>query len=262
MKTRARHLQENGEKSIIGCVKDDGKSLKYGRVLLKLSGEALGGADGCLDGGRLAWTAQRVKELLAAGVQVGIVCGGGNIFRGLSGEGRGVERTTGDTMGMLATVINSLAICDALEREGVGAKVFSSVEMPKVAELFTRRRALECLAAGSVAIFAGGTGNPYFSTDSAAALRACEIGADALVKATKVDGIYTADPKKDPSAARFDTLDYATALEKRLKVMDAAAFALCMDNSMPIIVLDFFDSGAMLRAVRGEKAGTVVGNSI
>ena len=254
MKTRARHLQENGEKSIIGYVKDDGKSLKYGRVLLKLSGEALGGANGCLDGGRLAWTAQRVKELLAAGVQVGIVCGGGNIFRGLSGEGRGVERTTGDTMGMLATVINSLAICDALEREGV--------EMPKVAELFTRRRALECLAAGSVAIFAGGTGNPYFSTDSAAALRACEIGANALVKATKVDGIYTADPKKDPSAAKFDALDYATALEKRLKVMDAAAFALCMDNSMPIIVLDFFDSGAMLRAVRGEKAGTVVGNSI
>lgn len=241
-------------------MKNEKSELKYRRVLLKLSGEVLGNrASGeCLDASRLAYAAGCIKRLRGLGVETGVVTGGGNIFRGLSGEDGGVERTTGDTMGMLATEINSLALANALGRAGVPARVFSAVEMPKVAETFTRRRAVESLERGEVAIFAGGTGNPFFSTDSAAALRACETGADALLKATKVDGVYTADPAKDPTARKYESLDYATALEKRLKVMDAAAFALCMDNSMPIIVFDFSDGEAMVRAVKGEKAGTTV----
>ena len=235
-------------------------SLKYGRILLKLSGEVLGNRESgeCIDPERLAFMAERVKKVLKMGVQVGIVLGGGNIFRGLTGAGKGVDRVTGDSMGMLATVINGLAMMNALEAVGVPARVMTAMDMPKIAEPFVQRKALRHFEKGRVVIFAGGTGNPYFSTDSAAALRASEIGADALLKATKVDGIYTADPKKDPKAKKYASLRYETALEKRLKVMDSAAFALCMDNAIPIVVFDFFDPGALERLMKGEAVGTIV----
>ena len=238
----------------------DNNDIKYKRVLLKLSGEALGNRETgeCIDPARLAFMAERVKRIVAMGVETGIVLGGGNIFRGLAGAGRGVDRVRGDSMGMLATVINALAMADALEAAGVPARVMSAVEMPKIAELFVQRKAVGHLEKGRVVICAGGTGNPYFSTDTAAALRASEIGADVLLKATNVDGIYTADPKKDPSAVKYDSLKYSTAIEKRLKVMDSAAFALCMDNGIPIMVFDFFDGDALERAVKGGKAGTLV----
>ena len=229
-------------------MKKSSRKLRYRRVLLKLSGEVLGNREtgDCLDASRLAYMADQVRRLRAQGCQVGVVLGGGNIFRGLAGVDSGVDRGTGDSMGMLATVINALALMTA-------------IEMPRVAEPFVARRALRCLEEGQVVIFGGGTGNPYFSTDTAAALKACEIGADALLKATKVDGVYTADPKKDPTARKYDSLSYGTALEKRLKVMDSAAFALCMDNAIPIVVFDFFDPKAMLGVVRGGMVGTVVG---
>ena len=235
-------------------------SLKYGRILLKLSGEVLGNRESgeCIDPERLAFMAERVKKVHKMGVQVGIVLGGGNIFRGLAGAGKGVNRVTGDSMGMLATIINGLAMMNALEAIGVPTRVMTAIEMPKLAEPFIQRKALRHFEKGRVVIFAGGTGNPYFSTDSAAALRASEIGADALLKATKVDGIYTADPKKDPKAKKYGFLRYETALEKRLKVMDSAAFALCMDNGIPIVVFDFFDPGALERLVKGEAVGTLV----
>ena len=235
-------------------------SLKYGRILLKLSGEVLGNRESgeCIDPERLAFMAERVKKVHNMGVQVGIVLGGGNIFRGLTGAGKGVDRVTGDSMGMLATVINGLAMMNALEAVGVPARVMTAMDMPKIAEPFVQRKALRHFEKGRVVIFAGGTGNPYFSTDSAAALRASEIGADALLKATKVDGIYTADPKKDPKAKKYASLRYETALEKRLKVMDSAAFALCMDNAIPIVVFDFFDPGALERLMKGEAVGTIV----
>ncbi len=235
-------------------------SLKYGRILLKLSGEVLGNRESgeCIDPERLAFMAERVKKVHKMGVQVGIVLGGGNIFRGLTGAGKGVDRVTGDSMGMLATVINGLAMMNALEAVGVPARVMTAMDMPKIAEPFVQRKALRHFEKGRVVIFAGGTGNPYFSTDSAAALRASEIGADALLKATKVDGIYTADPKKDPKAKKYASLRYETALEKRLKVMDAAAFALCMDNAIPIVVFDFFAPGALERLMKGEAVGTIV----
>ena len=235
-------------------------SLKYGRILLKLSGEVLGNRESgeCIDPERLAFMAERVKKVHKMGVQVGIVLGGGNIFRGLTGAGKGVDRVTGDSMGMLATVINGLAMMNALEAVGVPARVMTAMDMPKIAEPFVQRKALRHFEKGRVVLFAGGTGNPYFSTDSAAALRASEIGADALLKATKVDGIYTADPKKDPKAKKYASLRYETALEKRLKVMDSAAFALCMDNAIPIVVFDFFDPGALERLMKGEAVGTIV----
>ena len=235
-------------------------SLKYGRILLKLSGEVLGNRESgeCIDPERLAFMAERVKKVHKMGVQVGIVLGGGNIFRGLTGAGKGVDRVTGDSMGMLATVINGLAMMNALEAVGVPARVMTAMDMPKIAEPFVQRKALRHFEKGRVVIFAGGTGNPYFSTDSAAALRASEIGADALLKATKVDGIYTADPKKDPKAKKYASLRYETALEKRLKVMDSAAFALCMDNAIPIVVFDFFDPDALERLMKGEAVGTIV----
>ena len=212
----------------------------------------------CIDPAKLAFMAERVKKVHAMGCEVGIVLGGGNIFRGLSGEGRCVNRVTGDSMGMLATIINALAMMDALEAAGVPTRVMTAIEMPKLAEPFIQRRALRHLEKGRVVIFGGGTGNPYFSTDSAAALKASEIGADALLKATKVDGIYTADPKKDPKAKKYATLKYETALEKRLKVMDSAAFALCMDNNIPIVVFDFFDPNALEGVVAGKTVGTIV----
>lgn len=234
--------------------------IKYKRILLKLSGEVLKNKESgdCIDASRLAFMAERVKKIHALGVEVGIVLGGGNIFRGLSGTKSGVNRVVGDSMGMLATIINALAMMNALESIGVPTRVMTSIEMPKLAEPFIQRRALRHFEKGRVVIFGGGTGNPYFSTDSAAALKASEIGADALLKATKVDGIYTADPMKDPKAKKYGSLKYETALEKRLKVMDSAAFALCMDNNIPIVVFDFFDGDALERVVKGEEVGTLV----
>ena len=239
------------------------KRLKYRRILLKLSGEVLANRETgeCIDPAKLAFMAERVKKIHALGCQVGIVLGGGNIFRGLAGSAQGVNRVTGDSMGMLATIINGLAMMNALEAIGVPTRVMTSIEMPKLAEPFIQRKAIRHFEKGRVVVFAGGTGNPYFSTDSAAALRASEIGADVLLKATKVDGIYTADPKKDPKAKKYGSLRYETALEKRLKVMDAAAFALCMDNGIPIVVFDFFDGNALLRVVRGEAVGTLVSDT-
>ncbi len=234
--------------------------LKYRRILLKLSGEVLGNRETgeCIDPERLAFMAARVKRVHDLGCEIGIVLGGGNIFRGLTGAGKGVNRVTGDSMGMLATIINALAMMNALESIGVPTRVMTAIEMPKLAEPFIQRRALRHLEKGRVVIFGGGTGNPYFSTDSAAALKASEIGADALLKATKVDGIYTADPKTDPKATKYATLKYETALEKRLKVMDSAAFALCMDNGIPIVVFDFFDRNALVGVVKGKTVGTIV----
>ena len=234
--------------------------IKYKRILLKLSGEVLKNREegDCIDATRLAFMAERVKKIHGLGCEVGIVLGGGNIFRGLSGAKNGVNRVVGDSMGMLATIINGLAMMNALESIGVPTRVMTSIEMPKLAEPFIHRKAIRHFEKGRVVIFAGGTGNPYFSTDSAAALRASEIGADALLKATKVDGIYTADPMKDPKAKKYGSLRYETALEKRLKVMDSAAFALCMDNNIPIVVFDFFDGDALERVVKGEAVGTLV----
>ena len=237
------------------------RKIKHKRILLKLSGEALGSRETgeCLDTKKLSYMAGEVAKIRKAGVEVAIVLGGGNIFRGLKGMEGGVDRVTGDTMGMLATIINALAMMNALRASGVPARVMTAREMPSVAEAFVQGKAVKLLASGEVVIIAGGTGNPYFSTDSASALRACEIHADALLKATNVDGIYTADPKKDPTATKFDSIKYETALEKRLKVMDAAAFALCMENSIPIVVFDFFEKDALMRVVKGDKVGTTVG---
>lgn len=235
-------------------------SVKYRRILLKLSGEVLGNRDNgeCIDPDALASMAKRVQSLAALGVQTGIVLGGGNIFRGLKGEGRGVNRTIGDNMGMLATIINGLAMQNALEKLGLETRLQTAVEMNRIAEPFIQRKAIRHLEKGRVVIFAGGTGNPYFSTDSAAALRASEIGAEVLLKATKVDGIYTADPNLDPNATRYERVSYEDALNQRLKVMDSAAFALCMDNKIPIVVFDFYDEHALERIVRGETVGTLV----
>lgn len=232
----------------------------YRRVMLKLSGEALhDNTNGeSLDPSILQSIAAQIKRVRALGVQVAIVVGGGNIFRGLTGERCGVDRTTGDYMGMLATVINSLALQATLEAQGVYTRVLSAITMPAVAEPMIRRRAIRHLEKGRVVIFAAGTGNPYFTTDSAAALRASEIGADCLLKATKVDGIYTADPMKDPKATKYRRLTYQEALTRRLKVMDAAAFSLCQENRIPILVFNFFKPNEILRAVTGRPVGTLV----
>jgi uridylate kinase len=232
---------------------------KYRRVLLKLSGEALGGHSGSgISPEAVHDMAEQIREVRELGVQVVVVVGGGNIFRGLAGSERGIERATGDYMGMLATVINALALQDALEKLGVATRVQSAITMAQVAESFIRRRAVRHLEKGRVVIFGGGTGNPYFSTDTAAALRANEIGAEVILKATKVDGIYDSDPKKNSGAKRFARITYLEALQKQLKVMDSTAFSLCMDNKMPIIVFDFFKPHNLKRVVMGEKVGTVV----
>ena len=232
---------------------------KYSRILLKLSGEALGGDTGigiCPEAVRDM--AEQIREVRESGVQVVVVVGGGNIFRGLTGSERGIERATGDYMGMLATVINALALQDSLEKLGVPTRVQSAITMAQVAESFIRRRAVRHLEKGRVVIFGGGTGNPYFSTDTAAALRATEIGAEVILKATKVDGIYDSDPKKNAKAKRFAEITYLHALQKQLKVMDATAFSLYMDNKMPIIVFDLFKPHNLKRVVMGEKVGTMV----
>ena len=232
---------------------------KYRRILLKLSGEALGGEAGvgiCPEA--IHDMAQQIGEVRKLGVEVVIVVGGGNIFRGLAGSERGIERATGDYMGMLATVINALALQDALEKSGVPTRVQSAITMSQVAEPFIRRRAVRHLEKGRVVIFGGGTGNPYFSTDTAAALRANEIGAEVVMKATKVDGIYDSDPKQNPKAKRYERITYAEALVKQLGVMDSTAFSLCMDNRMPIIVFNLLTEGNIARAVAGERIGTLV----
>ncbi len=235
------------------------KRPKYRRILLKLSGEALGGPSGlniCPEA--VADMAAQIREVRDLGVQVVIVVGGGNIFRGLSGSKRGIERATGDYMGMLATIINGLALQDALEKLGVPTRVQSAISMAQVAEPFIRRRAVRHLEKGRVVIFGGGTGNPYFSTDTAAALRANEIGADVVLKATKVDGIYDSDPKQNAKAKRYSQIRYAEALQKQLRVMDSTAFSLCMENKMPIVVFDLFRPHNLKRVVTGEKVGTLV----
>jgi len=233
---------------------------KYKRILLKLSGEAFQNKRNgdSLDFEVLASIARQIKKVRDLGVEVAAVVGGGNIFRGLAGENTGIDRTTGDYMGMLATIINALALQSALERDGVYTRVLSAITMPAVAEPMIRRRAMRHLEKGRVVIFGAGTGNPYFTTDSAAALRASEIGADVLIKATKVDGIYTADPVKNPEAKRYRKVSFQTALVKRLRVMDAAAFSLCMESRIPIIVMNFFKEGELLRAVEGQAVGTLV----
>src|SRR5213082_2930603 len=227
---------------------------KYRRILLKLSGEALGGESGvgiCPEA--IHDMACQIGEVRQLGVEIVIVVGGGNIFRGLAGSERGIERATGDYMGMLATVINALALQDALEKLGVATRVQSAITMNQVAEAFIRRRAVRHLEKGRVVIFGGGTGNPYFSTDTAAALRAAEVGADVILKATKVDGIYDSDPKKNPKAQRFEQITFMEALQRQLKVMDSTAFSLCMDNKMPIIVFNMFEDDNLARVVQGEK---------
>ncbi|HEV2394836.1 MAG TPA: UMP kinase [Verrucomicrobiae bacterium] len=235
------------------------KHPKYGRILLKLSGEALGGQSGIgISPEAVHDMADQIREVRELGTQVVVVVGGGNIFRGLRGSERGVERATGDYMGMLATIINSLALQDALEKLGVATRVQSAITMAQVAEPFIRRRAVRHLEKGRVVIFGGGTGNPYFSTDTAAALRANEIGAEVILKATKVDGIYDSDPKTNPKAKRYSQIKYLEALQRQLKVMDSTAFSLCMDNKMPIIVFDLFRPHNLRRVVLGEKVGTLV----
>lgn len=204
--------------------------------------------------------AHQIRDVRELGVEVVIVVGGGNIFRGLQGSERGIDRTTGDYMGMLATVINALALQDALEKLGVATRVQTAISMAQVAEPFIRRRAIRHLEKGRVVIFGGGTGNPYFSTDTTAALRANEIGAEIILKATKVDGIYDSDPKKNPAAQRYSRVTYIDALQRQLKVMDSTAFSLCMDNKMPIIVFDLFKPDNLRRVVLGEEVGTLVSN--
>ena len=232
---------------------------KYRRILLKLSGEAIGGESGVgIAPEALKSMARQIAEVRELGVQIVVVIGGGNIFRGLQGSAKGIERATGDYMGMLATVINSLALQDALEKFKVPTRVQSAITMHQIAEPFIRRRAVRHLEKGRVVIFGGGTGNPYFSTDTAAALRANEIGAEVILKATKVDGIYDSDPKKNPKAKRYSQITYLEALQKQLKVMDSTAFSLCMDNKMPIIVFDLFKPHNLRRVVMGEKVGTTV----
>lgn len=235
------------------------QSPKFKRVLLKLSGEALGGQAGLsISPQALQRMAKQVREVQELGVELAVVIGGGNIFRGLSGSRRGIERASGDYMGMLATIINSIALQDALEKLGLATRVLSSITMSQIAEPFIRRRALRHLEKGRVVIFAGGTGNPYFSTDTAAALRANEIGADVILKATKVDGIYDSDPIKNPKAKRYATIAYSEALSKRLKIMDSTAFSMCMDNKMPIVVFDLFKPHNLRRVILGDKVGTRV----
>ncbi len=237
------------------------KNKSYKRVLLKLSGEALQGSLSYgIDPQIVESIAMQLKELKSMGVELAVVIGGGNIFRGLEAASRGMDRSTADYMGMLATVINAMALQDALERKGVFTRVQTAINMDALAEPYIRRRAMRHLEKGRIVILAGGTGNPYFTTDTTAALRAIELGAEVILKATKVDGIYSADPKKDKHAKRFTKIRYIEVLKKGLKVMDATAISLCMDNNLPIIVFDLLKHGNIRRVVSGENIGTVVSN--
>lgn len=233
--------------------------IKYKRVLLKLSGEALAPAGGSgIDPDAAKMISNQIQNCVHLGANLAIVIGGGNIWRGKVGLELGMDRATADYMGMLATVMNSLALMDALENAGVTTRVQTSIEMRAIAEPYIRRRALRHIEKDRVVIFAGGTGNPYFTTDTAAALRAVEINADLLIKATKVDGIYDSDPKKNPDAKKFDRLTYMDALNKQLQVMDATAISLCMENHMPLMVLNLWEEGSLKKALMGEKVGTLV----
>jgi len=233
--------------------------LKYKRILLKLSGEALGGETGFgIDVEQAESIASRIKAVHGMGVQVGVVLGAGNLWRGKDGLERGMDRSTADYMGMMGTIMNSMLLMDALERIGVLTRVMSAIEMRAVAEPYIRRRAVRHLEKGRVAILGAGTGNPFFSTDTAAALRGSEIDADVVIKATKVDGIYDADPRKYPDAKKFSRLTYIDYLNRRLQVMDSTAVSLCMDNKLPILVLSLWDPEALHSALRGEDVGTLV----
>ncbi len=237
--------------------------MKFKRILLKLSGESLAGKTGTgIDSAVTALYAKQIAEVAGTGVQIAIVIGGGNIFRGLSGVDKGFSRVKGDQMGMLATVINSIALSMFIQKEGVEAEVFTSMAMEPVARHYAKEKAVALMEKGGIAIIAGGTGNPYFTTDSAAALRACEIEADALLKGTRVDGIYTADPEKDPAARKFKTITFSKVYELGLKIMDLTAFTLCKENNCPIIVFDMDKEGNLERlVVKGEEIGTTVENN-
>ena len=236
-----------------------GEDVKFKRILLKLSGEALAGKEGYgIDPLRAEDIAQRVHKIVELGVEVAIVIGAGNLWRGSRGLERGMDRATADYMGMLATVMNAMALMDAMERADIVTRVQSAVQMHAVAEPYIRRRAIRHLEKGRVVILGAGTGNPFFSTDTAAALRAVEIGADLLIKATKVDGVYDSDPVKNPDAKRFDKLTYIETLNRRLQVMDSTAITLCMDNHMPILVLNLWDQNALHNALYGHQVGTLV----
>ena len=233
--------------------------MKYNRILLKLSGEALMGSQQYgIDPVRLNEYATEIASVVKQGVQVAIVIGGGNIFRGLQGASKGMDRVQGDYMGMLATIINSMALQGALESLGVKTKLTGGLAIDPIVEETSRKRAIEYLTEGKVVIISGGTGNPYFTTDSASALRAIEIQADVILKGTRVDGIYTADPEKDPTATKFDTLTFDEAYEKKLKIMDLTAFTLCKENNLPILVFDMNTPGNLLKVVAGESIGTLV----
>jgi uridylate kinase len=253
------YLREMPKSSVRAKISKSRKP-KYKRIVLKLSGEALK-ARGSMDNISPEIVQQvctQIKDVHALGVEIAVVIGGGNIWRGLSASHRGMERTTADYMGMLATVINGLALQSALEQMGLPARVQTAIKMDNVAEPFIRRRAIDQLEEGKVVIFVAGTGNPFFSTDTTAALRANEIGAEVILKATKVDGIYTADPFKDPKATKYDRISFSEALSKRLSVMDSTAFSLCMDNKLPIIVFDMMKNDNIRRVVTGEAVGTLV----
>ena len=235
------------------------RPMRYERILLKLSGEALMGSKQFgIDNDRLKQYAVQIKSVVDRGVQVAIVIGGGNIFRGVQAAEGGMERTQGDYMGMLATVINSMALQSALEAEGIDTRLQSAIELKQIAEPFIRRRAIRHLEKGRVVIFGGGTGNPFFTTDSAASLRAIEIDADVILKGTRVDGIYEADPEKNPEAKRFETISFDEVFSRGLQVMDMTAFTLCNENNLPIVVFDMNRSGNLLRLVEGEDVGTLV----
>jgi len=235
---------------------------RYRRILLKLSGEILAGGSGHgIDDSMIGSLADEIRDVHARGVQVGIVLGGGNIFRGLAASAKGMDRVGADYMGMLATVINSLALQHFLEKRDVPTRVMSAIEMARICEPYIRRRAVRHLEKGRVVILAAGTGNPYFTTDTAAALRAIEIGADVILKATKVDGVYSADPVLDPSATLFPSLNYLDILNRGLKVMDSTAISLCMDNRLPLIVFNVGVRGNLIRVVNGESVGTIVKES-
>jgi uridylate kinase len=231
----------------------------YQRILLKLSGEQLAGKAGHgIDDAVMSGLAEEIREVHDLGVQIGIVCGGGNIYRGIAASTRGMDRVGADYMGMLATVINGLALQHALEKRGVYTRVMSAIEMDRVCEPYIRRRAVRHLEKNRIVVLAAGTGNPYFTTDTAAALRAIEVGADVILKATKVDGVYSADPMKDPTATFFSRLSYLDILNRRLEVMDSTAISLCMDNRLPLIVFNAGVRGNLLRVVQGEAVGTIV----
>lgn len=232
---------------------------KYKRILLKLSGESLAAGSGSgIDVNRLNQYAMQIADIVGSGIQVAIVIGGGNIFRGLQGASKGFDRVKGDQMGMLATVINSLALSSALEAIGQPAKVFTAINMFPIGEHYSNRRAIDALTSGAVAIIAGGTGNPFFTTDTGSALRGIEVGAEVMLKGTRVDGVYTADPEKDPTATRFSEITYDEVLSRGLKVMDLTATALCKENHLPIIVFDMDTPGNLRKVIDGEPVGTLV----